>query len=104
MLVDDDGRLTGLFTDSDLARLLASRQDDRLDRPIADVMTKQPLTVPPDLLLHDVIGLLSRRKFSEIPVVDEENRPIGLVDITDVIGFETDDRKAEGGRRKAEIL
>jgi arabinose-5-phosphate isomerase len=90
MLVDDDGRLSGLFTDSDLARLLASRRDDQLDRPIAGVMTRQPLTVPPDLLLHDVIGLLSRRKFSEIPVVDEENRPIGLVDITDVIGYEAD--------------
>jgi arabinose-5-phosphate isomerase len=87
MLVDDAGRLSGLFTDSDLARLLATRRDDQLDRPIAEVMTKHPLTVSPDLLLHDVIGLLSQRKFSELPVVDDGNRPIGLVDITDTISL-----------------
>jgi arabinose-5-phosphate isomerase len=91
MLVDDAGRLSGLFTDSDLARLLAARQDGQLDRPIAEVMTKQPLTVSADLLMHDVIGLLSQRKFSELPVVDEENRPIGMVDITDVVGIESND-------------
>lgn len=90
MLVDDAGRLSGLFTDSDLARLLSTRQDGQLDRPIAEVMTRQPLTVSPDLLLQDVIDVLSQRKFSELPVVDEEHRPIGLVDITDVIGCEAD--------------
>ena len=91
MLVDESGRLTGLFTDSDLARLLASRRDAELDSPIGDVMTKDPLTVSPEMLLHDVIGLLSQRKFSEIPVCDETGRPIGLIDITDLIGCVPED-------------
>ena len=86
ILVNGCGRLTGLFTDSDLARLLENRGDERLDRPIRDVMTRNPLTVPPHILLTDVVALLSERKLSEVPVVDDENRPIGLVDITDVIG------------------
>ena len=42
MLIDADGRLCGLFTDSDLARLIEARRDEALDRPIAEVMTPQP--------------------------------------------------------------
>lgn len=87
ILIDDDGRLSGLFTDSDLARLLESRRDDRLDMAIRDVMTRQPLTVRPDMTLSEVVDLLADRKISELPVVDVEHRPVGLVDITDVIGM-----------------
>src|SRR4051794_37422051 len=46
MLLDDDGRLAGLFTDSDLARLIEDRREAALDRPIAEVMTARPRTVP----------------------------------------------------------
>jgi arabinose-5-phosphate isomerase len=86
MVVDAAGRLTGIFTDSDLARLLESRRDDRLDSPIHDVMTRQPLRVHPDDRLGEVIELLADHKISELPVVDHQGHPVGLVDITDVIG------------------
>jgi len=87
MLVDDDQRLAGLFTDSDLARLLEQRREHQLDRPIAEVMTHDPLTISPEAMLGDVVELLSQRKVSELPVVDEELRPLGMIDITDVIGL-----------------
>ena len=86
MLVDDNGKLSGLFTDSDLARLLEQRREQQLDRGIAEVMTRSPLTVGPHVLFGEVVELLSQRKLSELPVVDDQGRPIGLVDITDVIG------------------
>ncbi len=87
MLIDDDGRLSGLFTDSDLARLLEQHREGQLDRPISETMTKSPLTIDADSLLHDAIEVLSNRKISELPVVDEDGLPIGLIDITDVIGL-----------------
>lgn len=87
MLVDSEGLLTGLFTDSDLARLLEQRRDGQLDRPIQEVMTARPLTVAPDAILEEVLQILSGRRVSELPVVDEEGRPVGLIDITDVIGL-----------------
>ena len=87
MLIDDDGCLSGLFTDSDLARLLEQRREGQLDRPIGEVMTKSPLTIDADSLLHDAVEVLSSRKISELPVVDDAHRPIGLIDITDVIGL-----------------
>lgn len=87
MLTDDEDRLCGLFTDSDLARLLEQHRDDQLDRPVSEVMTRSPLTTGPDSNLQQAVDLLSSRKLSELPVVDREGRPIGLIDITDLIGL-----------------
>lgn len=87
MLVDGDGRLSGLYTDSDLARLLENRKDAELDSRIGDVMTKTPLTISPSARLADAVELLSTRKISELPVVDTDHKPVGLIDITDVIGL-----------------
>jgi len=87
MLVDAEGRLSGLFTDSDLARLFEARRDDAFDRPIRDVMTVRPTTVPCGSMLADAIVILAQRKISELPVVDGRGAPAGLLDITDLVGM-----------------
>lgn len=87
LLVDDEGRLAGLFTDSDLARLLENRRDSQIDQPIADVMTAHPACIGPEVLLGTAVEILSENKLSELPVVDDDRRPLGLIDITDVIGL-----------------
>ena len=87
MLTESDGRLCGLFTDSDLARLFEQRRDQALDRPIREVMTANPITVGQGARVSDAIEILQQRKISELPVIDQDGRPIGLVDITDLIGM-----------------
>ena len=87
MLVDAAGKLKGLFTDSDLARLFERRRDDALDRPIHDVMTPAPITVAVGTRLIDALDVVRARKISELPVVDAAGRPAGLLDITDLIGL-----------------
>jgi arabinose-5-phosphate isomerase len=87
MLTDADGRLAGLFTDSDLARLFERRQDAALDRPVAEVMTRHPITVRRQARLAAALDVFRTRKISELPVVDADGRPAGLLDITDVIGL-----------------
>jgi arabinose-5-phosphate isomerase len=87
MLTDADGRLTGLFTDSDLARLFEQRRDAALDRPIRDVMTARPITVALGTRIVDAVDIMSQRKISELPVVDKDGRPAGLLDITDLISM-----------------
>jgi arabinose-5-phosphate isomerase len=87
MLTDGDGRLCGIFTDSDLARLFEQRRDLALDRPIREVMTANPLTVPQGTRIVDAVEVLRQRKVSELPVIDAEGRPVGLLDITDLIGL-----------------
>ncbi|MBL8812687.1 MAG: KpsF/GutQ family sugar-phosphate isomerase [Planctomycetaceae bacterium] len=85
ILTNSDGRLTGLFTDSDLARLFEQRRDEMLDQPISLVMTRNPITTSPHVLLPEVIHLMSERKLSEVPVIDGDRMPVGMLDITDVL-------------------
>lgn len=87
MLIDADERLVGIFTDSDLARLFEQRRDAALDRPIREVMTAQPLTASLGARVADAVELMKRRKISELPVVDAAGRPVGLLDVTDVLGL-----------------
>lgn len=87
LLVDEQGQLAGLFTDSDLARLLERRRDSQIDRAISEVMTADPACVAPEVLLGDAVQILSDHKLSELPVVDSDSRPVGMIDITDVIGL-----------------
>ncbi len=86
MLTDPSGRLCGLFTDSDLARLFEQRRDEALDRPIREVMTADPITVPHGTRVLDAVEILRRHRISELPVIDSESRPVGLLDITDLLG------------------
>jgi arabinose-5-phosphate isomerase len=88
MIVDETDRLVGIFTDSDLARLLEADRDAALDGPLADVMTRSPTTIGAGELLSVACEILSQRKISELPVVDQAGRPIGLIDITDVVGLD----------------
>jgi len=88
---DDRGVLLGIFTDSDLARLFEKRREDGLDRPIAEVMTANPLRAEVGAMLGDAVELMKSRKISELPVVDSEGRLLGLVDVTDLIGASPED-------------
>jgi arabinose-5-phosphate isomerase len=85
MLTDAEGRLTGLFTDSDLARLFEQRRDAALDGSIAEVMTRSPWSIASGTMLEDALAEMARRKISELPVVDAERRPVGMLDVTDIV-------------------
>jgi arabinose-5-phosphate isomerase len=101
MLTDKAGKLTGLFTDSDLARLFERRDEGALDGPIKKVMAAQPTTVPSGTRVGDAVALLAQRKFSELPVVDKQGRPVGLVDVTDIVGLKTQAESARKSPKKA---
>lgn len=87
MLTNSDGVLTGVFTDSDLARLFEAKRDGVLDRPVSEVMTRGPATVWKGARMAEAVEVLASRKISELPVVDADRRPCGLIDITDVVSL-----------------
>jgi arabinose-5-phosphate isomerase len=84
VLVDKAGRLTGIFTDADLRRLLAGGDESVLDRPVADVMTRDPKCVRVTDTAAEAIQLINRYRIEEIPVVDARGRLVGLVDDQDL--------------------
>ncbi len=87
MLADRHGRLSGVFTDSDLARLFERRREREFDSPIREVMTADPVTAEVGSMMAEAVTVMARRKISELPVVDDQGRPVGLIDVTDVVGL-----------------
>ncbi|MEI7861481.1 MAG: KpsF/GutQ family sugar-phosphate isomerase [Planctomycetota bacterium] len=87
MILAAGGTLAGIFTDSDLARLFERRNDSAIDAPIGAVMTTRPTTIPAGTRLREAVMLMELRRLSELPVVDATGRPVGLLDIVDLVGL-----------------
>jgi len=83
-VVDKKGKIKGIFTDGDLRRHLET--DVNLPkRKIKEVMTKNPAVVNKEMLAAEAMHILQEKKIDEIPVVDKDNRPIGLLDVQDLL-------------------
>ncbi|MEW4454956.1 KpsF/GutQ family sugar-phosphate isomerase [Bremerella sp. JC817] len=86
MLTDENGRLSGIFTDSDLARLFERDEPLDIDCPIASVMTRHPKATFAGTRFQAALHRLADDKISELPVIDADGRPLGMLDVTDMVG------------------
>lgn len=84
-IVDDDGKLLGFFTDGDLRRLLSDAREGIGSLIIDDVMTRSPATISPETFAMEALGFLHQRHIDQLPVVDENNVAIGLLDVQDLL-------------------
>lgn len=83
-VVDARGKLRGIFTDGDLRRHL--REDARiLSRRVGEVMTADPIRIAAGHLAAEALEILRSKKIDEVPVVDESLRPVGLLDVQDLL-------------------
>ncbi|MSR19030.1 MAG: CBS domain-containing protein, partial [Phycisphaerales bacterium] len=55
--------------------------------PIASVMSARPISLPVDSLVRDAVRLMRERRLDEVPVVDGDGRPVGLVDVQDLVAL-----------------
>jgi len=85
LVVDAAGKLSGIFTDGDLRRLLENGDTSRLDEPIDEFMGRDPKWVGPEQLVDEAQRLLKEYRVDQIPVLDEERRPVGLLDVQDLL-------------------
>ncbi len=83
-VVDAAGRLVGIFTDGDLRRLVEHGQTD-FTRPVSSAMGRGPRTVRPDALVVDAAHVLRQSRIDQVPVVDEDGKPVGLLDVQDLL-------------------
>ena len=82
-IVDENGRLVGIFTDGDLRRRLA-QYPDLLQRRIEEVMVRNPIAIGPDALAVDVLKLFEKHKIDDILVVESDGRLVGAIDVQDL--------------------
>jgi arabinose-5-phosphate isomerase len=82
-VVDGTGRLVGILTDGDLRRRLL-----KVERPmeggVADALTPRPTTIGPGALATEALRIMEERKITSIPVVADEGRLMGVVQIHDL--------------------
>jgi arabinose-5-phosphate isomerase len=83
-VIDKKGRLSGIFTDGDLRRNLEIDTHLVLKK-VKDVMTKNPITISKDCLASEALRILKEKRIDEIPVVDKKKKPIGMLDVQDVL-------------------
>lgn len=86
LVIDEAGMLRGIFTDGDVRRLVLSNAGG-LDRSIGEVMTRSPRTIPESALVRDAVRMVREHRQDEIPVVDAAGRPVGLLDVQDLIAI-----------------
>lgn len=84
VIVDDDRKLVGIFSDGDLRRLLDGNAA-KLNEPIGVVMTKQPKRVSADDLAAEAMAVMRKHRIDELPVVDADGRCVGLIDVQDLV-------------------
>jgi arabinose-5-phosphate isomerase len=85
MVVDEAGRLAGIITDADLRRLLTRRGAAALDLAAGDVMTAGCKRIRADALAAEATALFHKYRIDELPVVDADDRPVGLIDVQDIV-------------------
>lgn len=83
-VINKSGKLVGFFTDGDLRRQVQIHKNI-LNLKITEVMTKNPLTVTPDMLAVDAAKILQEKNIDNIPVVDKNNKPLGILDERDLL-------------------
>lgn len=81
-IVDKDNHLKGIITDGDLRRFISC---DILTKKATDVMTPNPKTTKPDTLVAEAINFMNTKKITALFVVDDENRPLGLLHMHDCL-------------------
>lgn len=83
-IVNDAGVLVGIITHGDFFRLFKNH-DHAVNQPVSDVMTKNPKRIGSRERVVEAISLMRKHSIDELPVVDQTNRLVGLIDIQDLI-------------------
>jgi len=85
MVVGKDGGLAGIITDADLRRLVTKHGSDALDFTAADVMTAGCKKIRADALAAEATSIFHKYRIDELPVVDADNKPVGMIDVQDIV-------------------
>lgn len=83
VVISPERRVLGIFTDGDLRRAVL-RNLDLQNLAVSDVMTRNPRTMGPEKLAAEAVEMMERYKINQIPVVDDDGRLIGALNMHDL--------------------
>ncbi|MBO5823161.1 MAG: KpsF/GutQ family sugar-phosphate isomerase, partial [Lentisphaeria bacterium] len=86
IIVDEERRLLGIFTDGDFRRR-ATDDTDVIKRKISEVMTVNPVTVNADAMVAEVIKVVENRRTDDLVVIGNDGKVAGFIDIQDLPGL-----------------
>ncbi len=83
VVVNPDGTLAGVFTHGDFVRAF-QKNHAIADLPVSDFMTRNPISIQADKLAAEVLSTLEKARIDDLVVLDDQHRPVGLVDTQDL--------------------
>jgi len=85
VIEDDGGRLAGIFTERDLVLRVGHESQDWHDDPVGPLMTKDPRKLTAKSTIAEALSLMQQHTFRNLPIVDDDNRAIGIISIRDIL-------------------
>lgn len=92
LLIVENGKLEGIFTERDYARKLILKGKSSKNTPISELMTKNPIVITPDNSIEDCMDLMTGKFIRHLPVV-EDDKLVGLISIGDVVKHIIEEQK-----------
>ena len=91
VLVMEDEKIAGIFSERDFARKVAKTRNLSLDVPVSELMTKDVFVISPDETIDECMALMSSSKIRHLPVIENE-KLVGLISIGDVVKISIEDK------------
>ena len=85
MVVDEQGKLAGIITDADIRRLITKQGSKAFEFKASDIMTEQCKRIRIDALAAEATSLFHKFRIDELPVVDAQGKPVGMIDVQDIV-------------------
>ena len=85
MVVGKDGKLAGIITDADIRRLMTKHGLEAFEFEAGEVMTPNCKKIRADALAAEATAIFHKYRIDDLPVVDADNRPVGLIDVQDIV-------------------
>ena len=87
VLIVDDNKLVGIFSERDIIKKIADRYDEVKEEAISEFMTENPECLSINHTLAYALNRMDLGDFRHIPIIDDENRPTGIIAVRDILRY-----------------
>jgi CBS domain-containing protein len=85
LIVEENGKLRGILTDRDIALKVTGQKRDPQQTKVREIMTANPASIPVNRTLHDLTTLMHTQHVRRVPIVDSNEKVVGVVTLDDLL-------------------